>query len=69
MRLRQHEAVIEKWSHTFASATTANSLGNLRAMHGNVAAGKLFEIAFNDEAEGGQAPVRLGERWNGVLSG
>ncbi len=41
----------QKWSHTFASATDGKSLGNLRAMHGNVAAGKLFEIAFNDEAK------------------
>jgi hypothetical protein len=38
----------QKWSHNFASATDGKSLGNLRAMHGNVAAGKLVEIAFND---------------------
>lgn len=38
-----------KWSQGFASATDGRSLGNLRAMHGNVAAGKLVEIAFNDE--------------------
>ena len=31
------------------SATDGKSLGNLRAMHSNVAAGKLVEIAFNDE--------------------
>ena len=39
------------WSQKFASATDGKSLGNLRAMHGHVAAGKLVEIAFNDEAE------------------
>lgn len=39
----------QKWSRNFASATDGKSLGNLRAMHGNVAAGKLVEIAFNDE--------------------
>jgi hypothetical protein len=39
----------EKWSQNFASATDGKSLGNLRAMHANVAAGKLVEIAFNDE--------------------
>jgi hypothetical protein len=39
----------QKWSHNFASATDGKSLGNLRAMHSNVAAGKLVEIAFNDE--------------------
>jgi hypothetical protein len=40
----------QKWSQNFASATAGKSLGNLRAMHGNVAAGKLVEIAFNDQA-------------------
>jgi hypothetical protein len=39
----------QKWSQKFASATDGKSLGNLRAMHSNVAAGKLVEIAFNDE--------------------
>jgi hypothetical protein len=39
----------QKWSRNFASATDGKSLGNLRAMHSNVAAGKLVEIAFNDE--------------------
>jgi Putative phage serine protease XkdF len=39
----------QKWSQNFASATDGKSLGNLRAMHSHVAAGKLVEIAFNDE--------------------
>jgi len=38
----------QKWSDAFASATAGKSFGNLRAMHGNVAAGKLVDIAFND---------------------
>ncbi len=41
----------QKWSQKFAGATDGRSLGNLRAMHANVAAGKLVEIAFNDEAK------------------
>jgi hypothetical protein len=41
----------QKWSRNFASATDGKSFGNLRAMHGNVAAGKLVEIAFNDTAK------------------
>ncbi len=41
----------QKWSQTFAHATEGKSLGNLRAMHGNVAAGKLVDIAFNDAAK------------------
>jgi hypothetical protein len=38
----------QKWSQKFADATDGRSYGNLRAMHGNVAAGKLVDIAFND---------------------
>jgi len=41
----------QKWSRNFAHATDGKSLGNLRAMHSNVAAGKLVEIAFNDDAK------------------
>jgi len=41
----------QKWSQNFASASGGKSFGNLRAMHGNVAAGKLVEIAFNDDAK------------------
>ncbi len=39
----------QKWSQNFAHASGGKSFGNLRAMHGAVAAGKLVEIAFNDE--------------------
>jgi hypothetical protein len=39
----------QKWSQKFADATDGKSFGNLRAMHANVAAGKLVDIAFNDE--------------------
>ena len=38
----------QKWSAEFLKASGGKSLGNLRAMHGNVAAGKLVDIAFND---------------------
>ncbi len=38
----------QKWSGSFADATAGKSFGNLRAMHGAVAAGKLVDIAFND---------------------
>jgi hypothetical protein len=39
----------QKWSQKFADATDGKSFGNLRAMHSHVAAGKLVDIAFNDE--------------------
>lgn len=38
----------EKWSTAAATATDGKSVGNLRAMHGKVAAGKLNEITFLD---------------------
>jgi hypothetical protein len=41
----------QKWSQKFSDATEGRSLGNLRAMHGAVAAGKLVEIAFNDDSK------------------
>ncbi len=41
----------ERWSREIAKATGGKSFGNLRAMHGNVAAGKVTEITFNDTAK------------------
>lgn len=38
----------EKWSTAAATATEGKSVGNLRAMHGKIAAGKLNEISFID---------------------
>lgn len=36
------------WSGAFAKNTDGKSVGNVRAMHGKVAAGKLTELVFND---------------------
>ena len=38
----------EKWSEEIAKSSGGKSLGNLRAMHGPVAAGKVTKIFFND---------------------
>jgi hypothetical protein len=38
----------EKWSDEIAKSTGGKSLGNLRAMHSTVAAGKITALAFND---------------------
>ncbi|MHB8885819.1 MAG: hypothetical protein ACYC5H_12230 [Methylovirgula sp.] len=40
----------EQWSQEIAQSTGGKSRGNLRAMHGAVAAGKIIALAFNDEA-------------------
>ena len=39
----------QKWSQEFADATGGASVGNVRAMHGKVAAGKLTEINYLDD--------------------
>ena len=41
----------EKWSEAISASTGGKSLGNLRAMHGNVAAGKVTTLTFNDAAK------------------
>lgn len=38
----------EKWSEEIAKSTGGKSLGNLRAMHGSIAAGKITALQFND---------------------
>ncbi len=39
----------QKWSAEFLKASGGKSLGNLRAMHGKIAAGRLEAINFNDD--------------------
>jgi hypothetical protein len=41
----------QKWSSDFEKVTDGKSLGNLRAMHGSIAAGKLTSISFDDDAK------------------
>jgi hypothetical protein len=41
----------EKWSEAIATSSGGKSFGNLRAMHGQVAAGKVTALTFNDEAK------------------
>ena len=40
----------EKWSEAISASSGGKSFGNLRAMHGQVAAGKVTAIGFNDDA-------------------
>jgi hypothetical protein len=61
----------EEWSKSFADDTAGKSLGNLRAMHGRVAAGKLTAIDFNDadKAIDIRAKVVDDAEWKKVLEG
>lgn len=42
---------IEEWSGAFAKATDGKSMGNLRSMHGKVAAGKFLSVECDDKSK------------------
>ena len=61
----------EAWSAEIARASDGKSLGNLRAMHGQVAAGKLESLAFDDAARKIECCGKVVDdcEWNKVLEG
>lgn len=63
--------LFEKWSGEIAKATDGKSLGNLRAMHGNVSAGKLTSIDFVDAEKAIDICTKIVDdnEWNKVLEG
>jgi hypothetical protein len=60
-----------EWSKSFAEATDGQSLGNLRAMHGKVAAGKLTGLDFNDTDKAIDISAKVVDEaeWAKVLEG
>ena len=63
--------MFEAWSQEIAKASRGRSVGNLRAMHGSVAAGKLDQIHFDDDARriATVAKVVDDAEWKKVLEG
>ncbi len=61
----------EKWSGDVAKATDGKSVGNLRAMHNNIAAGKLTGIDFRDDEKAIDICAKVVDdaEWNKVLEG
>ena len=61
----------QKWSQEASDATNGASVGNLRAMHGKVAAGKFTEIQFNDEARAIDTVCKVTDNneWDKVMDG
>ena len=61
----------EQWSAEARAASGGKSLGAVRAMHGAVAAGKLTDIAFDDEAKRivVQAKIVDDDEWKKVVEG
>jgi len=43
--------LFQKWSDGIAEATNGKSLGNVRAMHSKIAAGKLIQLVFDDKEQ------------------
>jgi hypothetical protein len=60
-----------KWSEDISKDTDGKSLGNVRAMHGKVAAGKLTEISFNDDDMAVDVCAKIvdDQEWKKVLEG
>jgi len=58
-RLRIDQDRYQKWSDDIFKASGGKSKGNLRAMHGKVAAGRFDDIVFDDanKADRGCAKV------------
>jgi hypothetical protein len=63
--------MFQAWSSDIEKASNGKSVGNLRAMHGNVAAGKLQQIAFDDEARKIECCGKVVDdnEWRKVLDG
>ncbi len=61
----------QKWSEEVAKDTDGKSLGNVRAMHGKVAAGKLTGIDFNDGEKAIDICAKVVDdaEWKKVLEG
>lgn len=61
----------EKWSGEVAKASGGKSLGNVRAMHSKVAAGKLTQVVFNDDAKQIEVCAKVIDdaEWNKVKEG
>lgn len=62
---------IKKWSDDIAKASDGKSLGNVRAMHGKVAAGKLTDIVFDDMAKRVDVAAKVidDDEWQKCLEG
>jgi hypothetical protein len=61
----------EEWSRQFHEASNGKSLGNVRAMHGAIAAGKLTDIRFDDSGKriDGVAKIVDDDEWRKVTEG
>lgn len=63
--------LFEAWSGDVAKATGGKSVGNVRAMHGNIAAGKLSAMHMDDAAKAITVDAKIVDdnEWNKVTEG
>jgi hypothetical protein len=68
---RSSKPYFEQWSGEIAKASEGRSVGNLRAMHGAVAAGKLSRLSFDDAGKRIEAVGKVVDdaEWAKVLEG
>lgn len=61
----------QKWSEDISKDTDGKSLGNVRAMHGKIAAGKLTDINFDDGEKAVDICAKIvdDQEWKKVLEG
>src|ERR1700683_1348323 len=61
----------QSWSAEVFADTNGKSYGNVRSMHGNVAAGKLTEIEFNDAEKAFDVSAKMvyAVEWKKCLEG
>jgi hypothetical protein len=61
----------EAWSAEFSKATDGGSLGNLRSMHGKVAAGKIVDMEMDDSKRQIRVCAKVvdDQEWRKVLEG
>jgi len=61
----------EAWSAEISKNTDGKSLGNVRAMHGNIAAGKVTTLNFNDKDKQIEICAKIVDdgEWNKVIEG
>lgn len=61
----------EAWSAGITKSTDGKSMGNVRSMHGNVAAGKVVALTFDDAQKAVDVGVKVVDdnEWEKVLEG
>ncbi len=71
MDYESSKPLFDDWSNEIQKATDGKSMGNVRSMHGNVAAGKVISMSFDDALKSVDVGVKVVDdnEWEKVLEG